>query len=139
MEVKIEWQLDDGYAGGSRPQKTVVDIDKEDYNEMTEHDFEEFIENKAAEDFENKITFFIDNWGSDKEEDDIVYKKIQWQVDDGYAGGSRPQETEVEFELDEYAEMSEDDLENHIYEQVEQEFQEKIHPAIINSEIIDNE
>jgi hypothetical protein len=54
--VKVEWTVDDGYAGGSRPQYT--DIDDDDLDECeTDEEREEFINDCIQQDFEQKITW----------------------------------------------------------------------------------
>lgn len=58
-KVKITWQVDDGYAGGSRPQYCYVDI--EDYNDCeTEKDKESIIEQAVQESME-QMGYYITN------------------------------------------------------------------------------
>ena len=64
MKITVHWQIEDGYVGGSRPQETVIrpyeDLGQEEWEEMTESEREEFIQQCVQEDFEQKITFAIE-------------------------------------------------------------------------------
>lgn len=54
------YQVEDGYAGGARPQYfTIDDSDIED--DMSESDLEELFEEFAQDDFEDKISFCTQN------------------------------------------------------------------------------
>lgn len=55
--VKVRWQVDDGYAGGSRPQS--LTIPDEDFEDMTEEEKEAYIEECIQDDFNNKISWHI--------------------------------------------------------------------------------
>lgn len=53
--MKIHWEIDDGYCGGSRPQST--EIDNEELAEYeTEEEKEEFIQECLREDFNGKVS-----------------------------------------------------------------------------------
>lgn len=53
--MKIFWEVNDGYAGGSRPHETVID-DGDLAACLTEHEREELIQDLVQEDFESKIS-----------------------------------------------------------------------------------
>lgn len=57
----IRWEVNDGYAGPSRPQRTKLSQwEVESYNELeTEYEKERFLEEIVQEDFDQKITFYI--------------------------------------------------------------------------------
>ncbi len=57
--------------------------------------------------------------------------EVKWQVADGYCGGSRPQSTELHLE-DFDVEMSEGEIEDLIYEMVDDDFRQTITPGIEN-------
>lgn len=52
----VRWQVDDGYAGGERPQSTEID-DEDLANLETDTEREDFIHDSIQEDFENKISW----------------------------------------------------------------------------------
>lgn len=55
--MRITWQVDDGYAGGGRPQHT--DINDSDLAECeTEEEKELLIREVVQEDFEQHITWY---------------------------------------------------------------------------------
>jgi len=62
MRIRIEWQVEDGYVGGARPQETEIDVDKEEWEEMNEEQKQEFLEEEVQQDFDQKIGFGIDRW-----------------------------------------------------------------------------
>jgi hypothetical protein len=67
-KIKITWEVEDGYLGRSRPQTTTVDIEKEimseeDWNELTEDDKKEILDQAVEEDYKQKISFSITNYG----------------------------------------------------------------------------
>jgi hypothetical protein len=67
-KIKVTWEVEDGYAGKSRPQTTIIDIEQEhmsegEWNELSEDEKRELIEDCVREDFENKISFGIDSYG----------------------------------------------------------------------------
>lgn len=58
--MKIIWEVEDGYVGPSRPQRTEIYLsDFED--DMTDTDIENMIYDAVKEDFEQKISYFIQN------------------------------------------------------------------------------
>ena len=65
-KVKVTWEIDDGYAGGARPQHTNLDED-DFYGCEIEEDFMEVIEEAVQADYEQK-GFYIKNidWGEIK-------------------------------------------------------------------------
>lgn len=58
--MKITWQVDDGYAGPSRPKYTYVDDDELAECE-TEEEREELINAYVENDFEQHISWYITN------------------------------------------------------------------------------
>lgn len=59
VTIKVTWEIDDGYVGGSRPHETIIDFDIEDWKELTEEQLEEQIDDAVEDDFNDKITFII--------------------------------------------------------------------------------
>lgn len=59
IEIAVEWEIDDGYAGKSRPQhfnyKPSLYFDEEEWNEMDDLDKEEAIEEEMQIEFEKKV------------------------------------------------------------------------------------
>jgi len=53
--MKIKWEVDDGYAGKSRPH--FFEIDDEELEEVPEDERDDYIDDCVKEEFENKITF----------------------------------------------------------------------------------
>lgn len=67
-KIIVKWEVEDGYAGKSRPQKTIIDIEKElmseeEWNDLTLEQKIENIESIVQEDFEQRITFGIEDYG----------------------------------------------------------------------------
>jgi len=56
--LRVVWEVDDGYAGKSRPQYTEID-ESEFEEDMTEQDRQDVIETLVQEDFHNKISWYI--------------------------------------------------------------------------------
>lgn len=67
MKIKVRWQVDDGYAGASRPQHTTFDTedycDDEEWESKSEEEKRQLIEEVVEEDFRNKASFHIDDYG----------------------------------------------------------------------------
>jgi len=56
--MRITWEVDDGYAGGSRPQNTDINDDELlDYE--TDEEKEQFINDVIQEEFEQRITWYV--------------------------------------------------------------------------------
>lgn len=55
--MRVTWQVEDGYVGGSRPHTTV--IDDEDMEDLDEKEREEFITERIDEDFRETISWTI--------------------------------------------------------------------------------
>ncbi len=56
--MKITWEVDDGYCGGSRPHH--IEIDDEELAECkTEEEKEKLIEDYVQDDFEQNISWYI--------------------------------------------------------------------------------
>lgn len=59
--IKVTWQMDDGYAGGSRPQYTY--IDREEYESLeTALEKEQFVYDCVQADYDQK-GFYIEKVG----------------------------------------------------------------------------
>ena len=56
--MRVTWQIDDGYAGPSRPQH--VEVDDEELAECeTDEERERLIEDTVQEDFNQKVSWYI--------------------------------------------------------------------------------
>lgn len=68
MIIKVEWEVEDAYAGKSRPQKTIFDTDHYmDYDEwynLSEEEKFNLIDEAVQEDFNTRISYSINNWSS---------------------------------------------------------------------------
>ena len=56
--IKVRWQVEDGYAGGARPQSTTLNL--EDFEGCSDEQIVEMIEQCIQDDFEQSIS-----WGAD--------------------------------------------------------------------------
>ena len=68
MKIRIRWEVEDGYAGKSRPQHTVFDTDDvsaddDEWNSYSEDEKEAIIRDAVQDDFDNKISFVINDYG----------------------------------------------------------------------------
>jgi phage-related protein len=65
MEIKIHWQVEDGYVGKSRPQTTTVrpfdDFSQDEWDEMNSKERDEYLQECVQNDFDQTISFAIDN------------------------------------------------------------------------------
>jgi len=70
MKITVHWQVEDGYVGKSRPQKTIIkpyeDLGQEEWEEMSEEEREEYIEQCVQDDFNQKVSFAIDSTDYDE-------------------------------------------------------------------------
>lgn len=55
--MEVAWQVDDGYAGGSRPQHTTID-DEDLAACETDEEREQLINDSIQEDFEQRISWY---------------------------------------------------------------------------------
>lgn len=67
-KITVVWEVEDGYAGKGRPQRTVIDVENDlmsegEWNELTYEEKIENIESIVQEDFEQRITFGIEDYG----------------------------------------------------------------------------
>ena len=67
MKLTIIWEIDDGYVGKSRPHKTIFDTDdwtndEEEWNELSEQQKKEYIEEAVQNDFDQTIFFYISDY-----------------------------------------------------------------------------
>lgn len=60
MELNITWGVDDGYAG-SRPQQISFETDDytDDWNELSETEKNDIIDDVVDQDFNNKISCYV--------------------------------------------------------------------------------
>ncbi len=58
-EFEIKWEVEDGYVGGDRPQ--YVTIEASDFEDMSEDEIREEINNLVEEEFNQRITWYVDN------------------------------------------------------------------------------
>lgn len=67
VKIVVTWEVCDGYAGKARPQKTTVipslEFSKDEWEGMSEEEKKDFITEAVQEDFNNKITPEIDDFG----------------------------------------------------------------------------
>lgn len=66
MKIKITWQVDDGYAGGSRPQTSILDTDEYfdshgEWGKLSDEKKGAIIDGFIQEEFEQRITWDITN------------------------------------------------------------------------------
>lgn len=55
--VRVEWQVDDGYAGGSRPQRSYIPRSEWDAA-STEEERDELVDAYVEDDFSERISWF---------------------------------------------------------------------------------
>lgn len=65
--MKIEWEADDGYAGGSRPQSFEIDNEEIKENCDSLEEALKYIEEETQMDFDNKVTWYFNNLDEIKE------------------------------------------------------------------------
>lgn len=67
LVIVVNWEVEDGYMGKSRPQTTEVkphdDMDFEDWEEMTNEEREAYLDDAVQTDFENRISYGISDYG----------------------------------------------------------------------------
>lgn len=65
--IVAKWEVEDGYAGRSRPQRTTIkpsdDMSLEEWNGMEHDEKEAYISDAVQTDYESKTTFYIDDYG----------------------------------------------------------------------------
>ena len=70
IEFRVSWEIEDDYVGKSRPQTTIVRpsdyYGEEEWNDMSEIDREVFVEECVQEDFNQKVSFSIYDYGLNK-------------------------------------------------------------------------
>lgn len=66
LKFKVTWEVDDGYAGKSRPQHTTVkpsdDFTEEEWNEMDELYKKEYVDQMVQYDFDG-MSFYVEDYG----------------------------------------------------------------------------
>lgn len=55
--MRVQWEVEDGYVGKSRPQFT--DIPDDEFEDLDEAERQQVIEDAVQQDFENNIHYFI--------------------------------------------------------------------------------
>lgn len=65
----VEWEIEDGYAGGGRPQK--IDIEICDFEGMDEEEIKDELSDIIQEDFDQKVS-----WSADTSEMAAAIKSI---------------------------------------------------------------
>jgi hypothetical protein len=55
LKIEVTWQVEDGYVGKSRPQYTTFRIDKEDWEDYTEQDKMDCVDEYVDDDFREKM------------------------------------------------------------------------------------
>lgn len=64
LEIKCDWQVDDGYITGKRPQKTIYKpydyFDLDEWENMSYDEKIKHISDEVQEDFNNKISWFFE-------------------------------------------------------------------------------
>ena len=56
-KLRILWEAQDGYAGGSAPQRFVLDLDEMVEDCFDEKEAREYLEREIQSDFENKVSW----------------------------------------------------------------------------------
>lgn len=60
-KMEVHWEVEDGYAGKSRPQK--FEIDLEDFGGCeSDAEYERVLDGYVQEEFVNKIAWFCENY-----------------------------------------------------------------------------
>ena len=63
MVLEISWEVSDGYVGKSRPQGLIVNVedymDIEEWENLSEDEKRDEIDNWVYEDFSDKVTYSI--------------------------------------------------------------------------------
>lgn len=61
------WEVEDGYAGKSRPQETKIDtddwMDQKEWDMLSDKEKREHIDSAVQEDYEQRISYAIDDYG----------------------------------------------------------------------------
>lgn len=57
----VNWECEDGYIGGARPQTLQLDVDDMVESCDTEEDAVKYLEDEVRSDFDSKITFHVKN------------------------------------------------------------------------------
>ncbi len=66
-DIEIVWEIEDGYAGGSRPQNLELDLqddlnmDEEEWNALSEDEQREAVSQYVQDEFNQTINWFIDS------------------------------------------------------------------------------
>lgn len=80
--MKITWQIEDGYLGGSRPHTTEVN-DDELLECDTAQEMLEIISNAVTEDFQQKVSWAYKNYAAiEIKVEELLKRKKQDEEDD---------------------------------------------------------
>jgi len=67
IEITVRWEVEDGYSGKSRPQATDFKpsdwVEEDVWNNASEDEKKTLIEQAVRDDFENRITFVVYDFG----------------------------------------------------------------------------
>lgn len=67
MKIEVTWEIEDGYAGKSRPQHLSFDtddfMDEQEWNDLPEKDKKEIINQEVLRDFNDKISYAVTDFG----------------------------------------------------------------------------
>jgi hypothetical protein len=64
--IEVTWQVEDGYAGGSAPHHTSLDLDDldmtaEEFNALSEDEKIEAVNDYVQDDFNQTISWYVDS------------------------------------------------------------------------------
>lgn len=62
MQIYVTWKVEDGYVN-LRPQTTIIDTSFYDWDEMSDSDKRETIDQAVQDDFDQRISFYIEDYG----------------------------------------------------------------------------
>ena len=67
-KIQVVWEVSDGYAGKSRPQKLEIDIEndimsEEEWVELSHEEKLEVINEAVQDDFEQTVSFTVTDYG----------------------------------------------------------------------------
>jgi hypothetical protein len=67
MLIKTNWEVEDGYAGKSRPYQTIINtrdyMSDQEWDELTYQEKEEIIDEEIQLDYQSKISYYIKDYG----------------------------------------------------------------------------
>lgn len=60
-KIKVRWEADDGYVGGSRPHMFTIDLDEMAQDCETEQEAEDYLNTEIQSEFENRVSWSCRN------------------------------------------------------------------------------